>query len=176
MSKKKHEKHIRSNSKSNEASRTEESLPTNNSAPSYLDKYQGPSGKESWGQEDVTWLGEHGEIDPAKLLERKRYDPDPPLEPILLAIIDAYPREDVTDPEEQASDRQQRLKRALSALTGKEQKRGMYERADYDLLLEIAWRYWDEWFRTRSIPVLAPLIKQVLARLMHEAADKGWRM
>jgi hypothetical protein len=163
MPKKKPENGIRPDCESDETSQTGETRSTNNSAPSYLDKYQGPSGKEGWGQEDVTWLGEHGKLDPAELLKDKGYDPEPPLEPILLAIIDAYPGEDVTDPQEQAKDRQDRLTRALSALKGKERKRGMKERADYDLLLEIAWRYWDEWYRTHSTPDLAPLIKRVLA-------------
>ncbi len=128
------------------------------STPPYLKDYQGPSGKEGVGPEDATWIGEDGELDPSALLHELGYDPDPPLVLILLAIIDAHSSVE-------SSDRQDRLEQALKALTGVKRKPGMDNKDDYDLLLEVAWRYWRQWCQTRSSPEVAPIVREVIDSL-----------
>jgi hypothetical protein len=41
----------------------------------------------------------------------------------------------------------------------------MDNKDDYDLLLEVAWRYWRQWCQTRSSPEVAPIVREVIDSL-----------
>jgi hypothetical protein len=114
------------------------------------------SGMDKWGPDDLPWMGDKGDLDVEQLLAEPGYDPPSPLEYILLAVIDGNPVQPAperksTKPRKQSpnkrdsgsrSTREGRLETALAALTGTiRRKRGMDEKDDYELLLQIAWKY-----------------------------------
>ena len=124
--------------------------------PDYMQGHAG-RGVENLGPEDCAWLGKDGNIDPDEILKANGYDPDPPLELILGAIIDAHPAKD---------SRQDRLENALEALTGVKRKRGMNSKNDYDLLLQIAWEYHVAHLNGEEYETeVAPIAKRVIERL-----------
>src|SRR4051812_19531805 len=106
--------------------------------PEFMRDHAGRGKETGFGPEDLSWLGDDGNLNFEQLLAKRGFDPLLPLEYILLAIIDGYP----TDGTDRGSKRQRRLETALAALVGPEQrKRGMDEKADYELLLRMGWQY-----------------------------------
>ncbi len=118
-------------------------------------------GTENISPDSLGWIGDDGRLYGDDLLSEQGFDPDPPLELIVLAIIDAHPVENNTD-------RQERLEIAMEALTGSRRKRGMNEIDDYDILLEVAWRYFLEFVDQGMSPPkrrITPIVRQVIEQL-----------
>lgn len=139
--------------------------PDERQLPKYLKDYKGPKLDLSIQVEDLLWIGEDGRLDYDALLKDHGYDPEAPLIAILQSIIDAHPLEG-------GPSREARLEIALEALTGQPRKRGMDLIDDYDLLLKIASRYFEEFWERRKRreppPDVAPIIRQVVGGLDDE--------
>lgn len=110
------------------------------------------------GPEDRIWIGDDGNLDPEALLREHGWHPETPLWAILKALVDAnLPADDATKGD--------RVEKALAALTGTKVRRGADQIEDYDLLTEIARRYWEIWCLTGEAPLIAPLARAVLSAL-----------
>ena len=94
---------------------------------------QGHVGKglENLKAEDVYWAGDDGSIDAGKLTKQSGYDPYSPLELLLLAILAGHPDKRSTA---------KRLVKAVEALTST-QPMGRRQDDDYEVLLQLAWKY-----------------------------------
>jgi hypothetical protein len=123
--------------------------------------------REWAGPEDRAWLGDESTLDSEALLKTAHHDPELALDLILLAIIDAHPKEN------QPQSRLERLDRARAALTGVERKRGNDDKDDYDLLLAIAWDYFVAWAPGQKSPALAPIIRRRVERLPQKDPRRG---
>ena len=111
-----------------------------------------------FGPEDRIWTGDDGNLDPEALLREHGWHPETPLEAILRAMVDANsPPDDAT--------KSARIEKALAALTGTKVRRGADQIEDYDLLTQIAHRYWEIWCSTGEAPDIAPLARAALAAL-----------
>jgi len=121
--------------------------------------------RQEFDPNDLAWIGVDGEGDFDRLLAERGYEPEPPLQLIVRAIIagngpaEVWPR--------------RREEKALAALTGSSRP-GRRAADDYDLLLEIArhWRleFWRSHGRQHSPgetswePPLDPIIRAVIPK------------
>ena len=126
-------------------------------------------GSENIGPYDVTWTG--GGQDADSLIEKHGYDPQGPLELLLLAIISGHP-----DSRGNSLSRQRRLEIALSALTGRPRSRGADASDDYDTLLRIAGKYHEAEFASLSEPApstisLAKIVRECLPDVFERLVD-----
>jgi hypothetical protein len=121
--------------------------------------------------EDLPWMGDKGGLDYDQLLAKLGHDQLSPLEYILLALIDAHQAQ-APDPKSKNSPereviRKAQLEIALGALTGRlQRKRGMDEKDDYELLIQIAWGYHCRfWANDRTPPPIEPIIRACVEAL-----------
>lgn len=117
-------------------------------------------GKENITAADVEWVGEDGKLDEDALLAKHGYEPETALDMILRAVIAAHPKRN--------SSLAARLEFAKSALFGNA-PRGRRTSDDYEILLDIAWEYFNEQFKfDEPKPFkeveLAPLIRKALEK------------
>ena len=117
---------------------------TTDELPEWAKGHEG-EGMENISTRSLGWMGDDCQLDVDDLLSEKGFEPESPLELILLGIIVAHPVDN-------GLDRQERLETALNALTGKERKRGMDDVDDYDLLMDVAGRYFEEYLENNDHP------------------------
>jgi hypothetical protein len=135
-------------------------------------------GTEEFKPEDLPWMGDEGDLDSDQLVSHLGHDPLSPLEYVLLAIIDAHAQKPAPQPKSKDAPKRSpgkgremtrgaRLEMAIAALTGSIlRKRGMDEKDDYELLLQIAWEYHCRfWAANRTPPEIDPIIRARVERL-----------
>jgi hypothetical protein len=118
-------------------------------------------GHEKIKADDVYWTGDDENIDAYELIRQSGYDPDGPLELLLLSVIAGHPDERSTA---------KRLIKALEALTATHPK-GRPQDDDYDVLLQIAWKYHELKFAGHQRIKIAKLVRECLAARISKNSD-----
>ena len=116
------------------------------------------AGTENFEVKDIAWMGDDGASEDYvdQFLEKVGFDRRSPFELLLLAINDANPISN-------RPTREVRLEQALAALTGDgRRKRGMDEKDDYDLLLQMGWEYHCDFWRLRHPPEIGPIARRCI--------------
>ena len=108
--------------------------------PEYLKRLSlaGPiKSDDGFGPEDMVWTGRKGELDPDDFIGEHDQDPFNPLQLLLMALVRGQ------TPDASSQEVLSRTQKALTAITSETPLRGAIERDYHDLLLEVAWRYFE---------------------------------
>ncbi len=110
-------------------------------------------GLENLTPHDTVWLGDDGSLDEDEAIRKYGFDRIEPFALLLKAIIAAHSDEDRSE---------ERLEVALDMLLGRKRREGRDPEDDYDILLEVAWRYHQKKFRGVENVAVAPLVRASL--------------
>lgn len=130
--------------------------------PEYLEKLMksGPiKTEDGFGPEDIAWTGRQGELDPDGIIDEYSQDPFNLLQLLLMAPIRGHV------PDASSQKVLSRTQKAHSAITGEKPRRGAIERDYHDLLLEVAWRYFEALIANNMTDMnieIQPIVRSVL--------------